>query len=205
MLTWTLLIGPAARAAGTGRPRADPTLPWESQLRREPSMTRRETQKIRAERRSRIEAESLESRNLLSQLGSLGTPDLIVHPPHAKLTPEIRAVEFDAKCVADAKYVTEIKAAPQVVYPAGKGDFNTTSIPGVQKVPQVKSVIDEKKVPQVKSVVDEKKVPQAKLNPDIKIAPQAVLAQYPPDPCVSGTYQTSIWGATQSFVTMKKA
>jgi hypothetical protein len=174
-------------------------------------MTRRETRKIRAERRPRIETESLESRNLLSQLGSLGTPDLIVHPPHAKLTPEIRAAEFDAK------YITEIKAAPQVVQPLGKGGFNTTFIPGVQKVPQVKSVADVKKVPQVKSVFDEKKVtqvkwaadgkiaPQAKLNPDIKVAPQADPGLYPPDPCVAGTYQTSVWGATQSFVSMKKA
>jgi hypothetical protein len=180
-------------------------------------MTRRETRKIRAERRPRIEAESLESRNLLSQLGSLGTPELIAHRPHAKLTPEIRAAEFDAKCVADAKYVTEIKAAPQLASPPDKGGFNTTFIPGVQKVPQVKSVVDEKKVTriksvldekkvtQVKSVVDEKKVPQAKLNADIKIAPQAVLGQYPPQPMVSGAYHTSVWSATQSLVTMKKA
>jgi hypothetical protein len=217
MLSWMSLIEPAACAAGTGRPRADPTFPWESQLRGEPSMTRRETRKIRAERRPRIEAECLESRNLLSQLGSLGPPELIVHPPDAKLTPEIRAARFDAQCVADAKYATEIKAAPQVVQPLDKGGFNTATIPDVQKVPQVKSVadekkvtqvksaIDEKKVTQVKSAIDEKKVPQAKLNPDIKIAPQVVLGQYPSQPAASGTYQTSVWGATQSFVTMKKA
>jgi hypothetical protein len=75
------MIEPAARAADTGRPRAatEPQVDFHS--RRETSMTRRETRKKRSERRARIGTECLESRNLLSGLGSIASAQLVSAPP----------------------------------------------------------------------------------------------------------------------------
>ena len=44
-------------------------------------MTRRETRKTRSERRARIGTECLESRNLLSGLGSIASAQLVSVPP----------------------------------------------------------------------------------------------------------------------------
>jgi hypothetical protein len=81
ILTRTLMIEPAARAVGMGRPRADPGPQGEFHSRKGTSMTRRETRKIRSERRARIGTECLESRDLLSGLGAIAPAQLVSVPP----------------------------------------------------------------------------------------------------------------------------
>jgi hypothetical protein len=104
ILTRTLMIEPAARAAGTGRPRADTGPQVEFHSRKETSMTRRETRKTRPERRARIGTECLESRNLLSGLGSTPTAQLVSVPPSI---PHQTSLLGATRPIAELKYTFE--------------------------------------------------------------------------------------------------
>jgi hypothetical protein len=152
-------------------------------------MTRRETRKTRSERRSRIEAEGLESRNLLSGVGVVGTPDLEVHLPHMTLTPEVRVAHF----VPPGPMTMTAKVAPEV----RAVDFDT----GCKKV-----VADVKKAPAAKFVADIK----LGFHPHQPVIPtgpasQILIGLHPTKAVVDGPYQTSVWGGIESVGAIKKA
>jgi hypothetical protein len=101
-------------------------------------MTRRETRKTRSERRSRIEAEGLESRNLLSGVAAVVTPDLEFHPLHLKLTPEVFAVDWGATGGGGSgKFVADVKKAPAA---NGVADAKVDFFPPVPVIPTGPSV-----------------------------------------------------------------
>jgi hypothetical protein len=118
------MIEPAARAAGTGRPRAELGPQVEFHSRRETLMTRRETRKLRSERRARIGTECLETRNLLSGLGSITTAQLASVPPSGSYQ---TALIGGTESVAQLKYTFE---APSAV----PGSYQTSLVGGTESV-----------------------------------------------------------------------
>jgi hypothetical protein len=141
-------------------------------------MTRRETRKTRSGRRSRIEAEGLESRNLLSGVGAVGTTELEVHHPPVPVTPEVMVVHFvpPGPQTISAKLTPEVMAVGSGTSGAGGGKF----------------VADVKKAPPVNWVADAKVDfhPPQPIHPPVPIHPPTPVIStgpsvYPPEPCVS--------------------
>jgi hypothetical protein len=85
-------------------------------------MTHRETLKIRSERRARIGTECLESRNLLSGLGSIASAQLVSVPPSGSFQ---TSVQVATGPIAQLKYTFD---APQ----AHSGSFQTTLLGATQ-------------------------------------------------------------------------
>jgi hypothetical protein len=149
-------------------------------------MTRREIRKTRPERRSRIEAERLESRNLLSSLGAVGTPGLEVHHPYIKPHHDVMV----GHVIPPGPQTISAKLTPDVM----AGNFHIGGGIGGGKL-----VADVKNAPPANWVADCKVAPPATIVADANVAPQILTGLlHPPNPCVvSGAYQTSVWGGTE--------
>jgi hypothetical protein len=101
-------------------------------------MTGRKIRKPRSERRVRMEAEYLESRNLLSQADGIATAQLVFVPLDAKRTPAIVTADLDAKRAADVKVAPADDTGLIMNSKSSGGDFHTSLSGPAWSAPQQK-------------------------------------------------------------------
>jgi len=146
-------------------------------------MSRRETRKIRSERRARIGTECLESRNLLSGLGSIASAQLVSVPPSSSYQTSVQGVIGP---IAQLKYT-----GPRESVAHSKQDSPQTALwSGTGPIAQLKYTFE---APAAPSVSFRTSLQGANQNGG---GAQDITK-------ISGSFQTSLWSGTGSDTYMK--